>query len=63
MANILLGGSSPSDVDERIAAKAALEAAEEQLQTLCKLQIVYRCAAVVSKQGRAVRFNDLLSVE
>eukprot|EP00529_Nitzschia_sp_RCC80_P010897 CAMPEP_0113455352 /NCGR_PEP_ID=MMETSP0014_2-20120614/8332_1 /TAXON_ID=2857 /ORGANISM="Nitzschia sp." /LENGTH=625 /DNA_ID=CAMNT_0000346781 /DNA_START=56 /DNA_END=1933 /DNA_ORIENTATION=+ /assembly_acc=CAM_ASM_000159 len=35
MADLLLGGSSSSDVDERIASKAALEAAEEQLQTLC----------------------------
>jgi hypothetical protein len=42
MTDVLLTGGVGGallDVDERVAAKAALEAAEEQLQSLCKYDI------------------------
>jgi hypothetical protein len=45
MADILLGASG-TDVDERVAAKAALEAAEEQLQSLCKF-----CQHIQKEEG------------
>ena len=82
MADVLLkgvggGGISGSEIDERVAAKAALEAAEEQLQSLCKYcpttgvvvvdtmlcDGVYVCVCVLSfRSGRTFRKEKIFRI-
>lgn len=53
MTDVLFGGSSGSEFDEREAAKAALEASEEQLQSLCASHAATFVA--VERRGRALQ--------
>jgi conserved oligomeric Golgi complex subunit 8 len=55
MADTLLKRASGSDADERIAAKAALEAAEEQLRSLCASHAGTFVA--VERRGRALEME------
>jgi conserved oligomeric Golgi complex subunit 8 len=60
MADILLKRASGSDADERLAAKAALEAAEEQLRSLCASHA--GAFVAVERRGRSleIALDELL---
>jgi hypothetical protein len=62
MADVLSSSTPSSDLDEREVARAALEAAEEQLQSLCASHA--GTFVTVERRGRAMQeaLNDLLQV-